>query len=538
MLDVQEAFTVGDPQVLIVGAGPTGLVLALWLAKAGVPFRLIDKNPGPGQASRAMAVQARTLEFYRQLGVADAAVAAGFRLDRLHLRNRSRELAVVPLGDVGRGISPFPFALSLPQDDHERLLTDRLRAAGHAVEWDTELTGLTQDERRRPGDAPHAGAARRRWAGAYLCGCDGAHSTVRHALGVGFPGGTYDQLFYVADAEADGPWSDRDITAYVAEKTFCLAFPVRERGMFRFIGLVPEELRGRDDLGFDDLRGEVEQVTGTRVTRVNWFSTYRVHHRVADHFRVGRAFLSGDAGHVHSPAGGQGMNTGIGDAVNLAWKLAAVLGGRAAAGLLDSYEAERIPFARSLVATTDRVFEAVVGRGLFSRFVRSVFAPFILPLALRFAAVRRAQFRLVSQTRIAYRASPLSDGAAGTVHAGDRLPWVEGIDNFAPLRSLDWQLHVYGTATAGLREFAVEVTAAAPRVALDRGRPAGRPGEGRRVPGAPGRPRRLRPRSRRTSRACGRTWTASASSGGEASRPPPRSRRSGRPADQVEPSRA
>ena len=295
------------------------------------------------------------------------------------------------------------------------------------------------------------------WDGAYLCGCDGAHSAVRHILGVGFPGGAYDQPFYVADAEAEGPWSDHDFTAYVAERTFCLAFPVRQRGMFRFIGVVPEALRDRDDLQFEDVRGEVEQVTGTRVTKVNWFSAYRVHHRVADRFREGRVFLSGDAGHVHSPAGGQGMNTGIGDAVNLAWKLAAVLGGRANPILLDTYEAERIPFARSLVRTTDRVFEAVVSRGVFSRLVRSVFAPFILPLALRFAAVRRAQFRLVSQTRIAYRESPLSDGAAGQIHAGDRLPWVEGADNFAPLTSLDWQVHVYGTASAALREFATSV---------------------------------------------------------------------------------
>ena len=113
-----------QPQVLIVGAGPTGLVLALWLARAGVPFRLIEKNSGPGQASRAMAVQARTLEFYRQLRIADEVVAAGFSLDRLHLRNRVRELTVVPLGDVGGDISPFPFVLSLPQDDHERLLTE------------------------------------------------------------------------------------------------------------------------------------------------------------------------------------------------------------------------------------------------------------------------------------------------------------------------------------------------------------------------------------------------------------------------------
>ncbi|HVK13731.1 MAG TPA: FAD-dependent monooxygenase [Gemmataceae bacterium] len=444
-----------EPQVLIVGAGPTGLVLALWLAKAGVPFRVIDQKGEPGGASRAMAVQARTIEFYRQLGFADAVVAAGFRLDRLHLRNESGEIATVPLGDAGRGESPYPFALSLPQDDHERLLTEQLHAAGHAVEWNTTLLGFTQSPTGVRADLRKRGTTTS-WAGEYLCGCDGARSVVRHGLGVGFPGGTYDQLFYVCDAEAEGNWSARDINGYIAEKTFCLAFPVRQPGMFRFIGYVPPALKDREDITFADLQAGVERVTGTRVTRVNWFSTYHVHHRVADHFRQGRVFLSGDAGHVHSPAGGQGMNTGIGDAVNLAWKLAAVLRGRAVPEILDAYEAERLPFARSLVATTDRVFEAVVGKGFLARMVRSVIAPYALPFALGFSAVRRAQFRLVSQTRIAYRESPLSDGAA-VVRAGDRLPWVEGADNFAPLTSLDWQVHVYGTAAAGLRTFAAGV---------------------------------------------------------------------------------
>jgi 2-polyprenyl-6-methoxyphenol hydroxylase-like FAD-dependent oxidoreductase len=445
----------GEPRVLIVGAGPTGLVLALWLARSGVPYRLIDRKSEPGGASRAMVVQARTLEFYRQLGFADAAVAAGFRLDHLRLRSETHEIATVPLGEVGKGESPFPFALSLPQDDHERLLTDRLNAAGHSVEWNTELTGFAQQADGVRATLRKDGTEST-WSGDYLCGCDGAGSAVRHELGVSFPGGTYHQLFYVADAEALGAWSEHDINVHIAEKTFCLAFPVRTPGMFRFIGLVPEVLRDREDIGFDDLQGGVEKVTGKRVTRVNWFSTYRVHHRVAGQFQRGRVFLAGDAGHIHSPVGGQGMNTGIGDAVNLAWKLAAVLQGRAAANLLDTYGAERLPFARSLVRTTDRVFDAVVGRSVAARLIRTVFAPYMLPLALRFAAVRRAQFRLVSQTRIAYRRSPLSDGSSGRVRAGDRLPWVDESDNFAPLSSLDWQFHVYGTATNDLRTFAAQ----------------------------------------------------------------------------------
>ena len=481
-------------QVLVVGAGPTGLVLALWLARAGVPFRLIEKNSGPGQASRAMAVQARTLEFYRQLGIADEVVAGGFRLDRLHLRNRVRELTVVPLGDVGSDISPFSFVLSLPQDDHERLLTEQLRSAGNLVEWDTELTGFTQGDDgvratlRKP-------AGEESWDGAYLCGCDGAHSAVRHILGVGFPGGEYDQPFYVADCEAEGPWSDHDFTAYIAERTFCLAFPVRRRGMFRFIGVVPEALRDRDDLQFDDVRGEVEQVTGTRVTRVNWFSAI-VCTTVLPTFRGGRVFLAGDAGHVHSPAGGQGMNTGIGDAVNLAWKLAAVLGGRANPVLLDTYEAERIPFARSLVRTTDRVFEAVVGRGVFSRTGSIRLRPVhpTVRTAIRDSTAHPISARLPDSNCLSRE--PAERRVSGPGPRWRPAAMGRGTDNFGPLTSLDWQVHFYGRAPALLREFATGVnlpvhewpwTSAAGQAGLERDalylvRPDGHIGFARREP--------------------------------------------------------
>jgi hypothetical protein len=184
------------------------------------------------------------------------------------------------------------------------------------------------------------------------------------------------------------------------------------------------------------------------VTELLWGTRFHLHHRVADSYRAGRILLAGDAAHVHSPAGGQGMNTGIGDAINLAWKLAAVIAGRAPGTLLDSYELERIGFARRLVATTDRVFTFATAEGRIADILRTRVAPVLFPFAVNFEAVREFLFRTVSQVMLNYRDSPLSRGIAGHVHGGDRLPWVavDGTDNFKPLARMDWQVHVYGSA--------------------------------------------------------------------------------------------
>jgi hypothetical protein len=195
-------------------------------------------------------------------------------------------------------------------------------------------------------------------------------------------------------------------------------------------------------------------------SRVNWFSTYRVHHRVATRFRDRRAFLLGDAAHVHSPVGGQGMNTGIGDAVNLAWKLAAVVRGGAGDDLLATYETERIGFARRLVATTDRAFTVVTKQGPVARRVRTRLVPLIAPPIFRLASVRRFLFHTVSQIGVNYRDSPLSVGTAGGVRGGDRLPWVQiepAKDNHDPLASLTWQVHLYGEAQRAVTEVCAEL---------------------------------------------------------------------------------
>ncbi len=412
-----------EPKILIVGAGPTGLILATWLAKAGIPFRIVEKNDGPGQASRAMAVQARTLEFYRQLGFADEVVSRGIPVARGHLRKGGRKIATFNFENFGKGLSPFPFVLSFPQDEHEKFLVDLLAGMGIHVEWSTSLTSFTQNEKGVRAQI-HTSRGPETLDVQYICGCDGAHSAVRQTLNLGFPGGTYERLFYVADVHLRTGPINEDINFCLGPDFLLVIFPIRTTGQHRLIGVVPDLPKKPEDITFEDVRDSAEYMADVRVDKVNWFSTYKVHHRVAEHFRVARAFICGDAGHIHSPAGGQGMNTGIGDAVNLAWKLAAVVSGRASTEILDSYEPERLTFARSLVATTDRAFTGVAGRGLLSEFVRGFLMPYVFPALVQLPSTRRDLFRLASQIGIEYRKSPLSRGDADSLRGGDRLPWV------------------------------------------------------------------------------------------------------------------
>lgn len=450
-----------DPLVLIVGAGPTGLVLALWLTRLGVRVRIIDKTTEPGTTSRAVAVQARTLELYRQVGLADAVVEAGVKVAGANFWVRGAKAARVTLGRLGEGWSPFPFVLMYPQDAHEKLLIDQLDALGVKVERRTELVRFDQNTDGVRAVLKLPNGAEEICEASYLAGCDGAHSTVRESLATGFPGGTYSGLFYVADVDASGPAADNEIHVDFEAADFLAVFPLKGTGRLRLVGPVSwESEREQRELSFDDIRQRVHGNLRLTVGQVNWFSTYRVHHRVAARFHQGRAFLLGDAAHVHSPVGGQGMNTGIGDAINLAWKLAAVLKGGAGGSLLDTYEVERIGFARRLVATTDRVFTLVTKQSVTARWVRTRLVPLVVPLLFRLTPVRRWLFRTVSQIGVHYRHSPLSVGMAGGVQGGDRLPWVEvgpGKDNFVPLASLRWQAHVYGEPRSSLAEVCTQL---------------------------------------------------------------------------------
>ena len=440
-------------QVLIAGAGPTGLVLALWLAKLGVSVRIVDKTAEPGTTSRAVAVQARTLELYRQLDLADEVVGRGHKVPAVNLWAKGERAARLGFEAVGQRLTAYSYLEIFPQDRHEMLLIDRLRTFGVEVERRTELVGFDDGPGGVTARLRKADGAEETCAADYIAGCDGARSTVRGAIGATFPGGTYRQVFYVADVEGSGPAMDGELHVDLDEADFLAVFPLAGEGRGRLIGTVRDERADHpEDLKFEDVSGRAIANMKVEVTKVNWFSTYHVHHRVTDDFRKGRAFLLGDAAHIHGPAGGQGMNTGIGDAINLAWKLAWVLAGRAPDVLLDSYQAERIGFARRLVSTTDRAFSLATADGPVADFLRTRLVPVVASSALSLEKAREFMFRTVSQITLNYRGGPLSVGQAGEVKAGDRLPWTPTVsaEETAALAEMTWQAVVYGQASEAL----------------------------------------------------------------------------------------
>ncbi len=443
-----------NTDVLVVGAGPTGLMLACWLARLGIRPLVIDKKEGLTRESRALGVQARTLETYDMLGIVERALPQGVRVAAVNVLLKQHRVGRIKLGEIGNGLSPYPYLFVMGQDKTEYLLLEHYLEQGGQVQWETSLAGLKQDDEGVSAELRRADGYAETVRVQYVCGCDGAGSAVRQALGIDFPGGTYTQRFFVADVRGSFHKVKDELSIWLDNQGFLGFFPMPGQDYYRIVGIVPPNLVDRHDLTFEDIRPEIERYSDMRVMETFWLSTYNVHHRVANAFRRSRVFLLGDAGHIHSPAGGQGMNTGLMDATNLGWKLAAVLKGEADERLLASYEPERMPFARLLVNTTDRVFAAATTSSPWVRMLRSTVVPAMFTMIGGLPQVRHALFGLVSQTRINYHDSPISRGAAGHVRAGDRLPWVKwGKDgnkdrsNYDSLRLLSPQIQVYGVVS-------------------------------------------------------------------------------------------
>jgi 2-polyprenyl-6-methoxyphenol hydroxylase-like FAD-dependent oxidoreductase len=419
-----------DTDVLIVGAGPTGLMLANQLVRRGVRVLIIDRHAGPLLQTRALGVQARTLEIYAQLGIVEQALALGKRGTGANIWAQGRRMARVPLGEAGKAVTPYPYILILGQDDNERIMGDKLRELGLSVQWNTELVGLEQQPDSVTATLRHPDGTSRKLVAAWVAGCDGARSAVRELSGIAFPGAPYEHVFFVADVEATGSMAADEVNVYLWQEGFHLLFPMRGKDHWRIVGILPPALRGRDDIAFEAVIPSLRTEAGAGLSfkACSWFSTYRIHHRRAARFRDRRCFLLGDAAHIHSPVGAQGMNTGLQDAYNLAWKLAFVVEGRAAPALLDSYADERIPIARRLLNTTDRAFRLIVSDSRLAGLLRTKVLARIAAFALSRGRVQRIAFRVVSQIGIHYRKSALSQsfGAlpASAPRAGDRFPWL------------------------------------------------------------------------------------------------------------------
>lgn len=468
-------------EVLIIGAGPTGLMAAAWLHKFGIDTHIVDAKSGPTRESRALALQARSLEIYRQLGLIDEVQRRAIPTGELRPGIGKRSFKSIKLNRLGYSQTKFAGLTMLEQSANEEILSASLEASGRPVLWNHGFDSLEDSGERvrvqcTGPDGPVRIAAR------YVIAADGAASPVRKWLDIDFAGATAEQVFYVLDANGVsglGP----GINLRLSEENFMLGFPMGADGRGgerrRLIGIVREPATGQDGEDAVDearARAAMRKEFGVRYSDAHWFSTYRVHHRVAERFRRGNVFLAGDAAHIHSPVGAQGMNTGLQDAHNLVCKIADVLSGRMPQGYLDRYQAERRPVALRLIRSTDRVFQAATSGAWAARTLRTRILPLLWPVAIRgigrLPAGKRI-FGYLSQIRVHYWMSENAHDRAALAHGfartrrrgqvlGRRLPWVpfrsgKYLDNFEVLNDATWQVHAYGdSALERARELAAQ----------------------------------------------------------------------------------
>ncbi|WP_245811842.1 FAD-dependent monooxygenase [Actinophytocola xinjiangensis] len=406
--------------VLVVGAGPTGLALACGLLSHGIPVRVVDRAAGPAVTSRANFVHARGSEVLARLGALGDLPTESLRAMKVTTYLGDRPLATVRFGDPTLRTAAAPMVVS--QARVEAALRDRLTALGGRIDWKAGLTGLDQDDTGVTVTLGTGESVRADW----VVGCDGTGSATREQAGIGFPGVRISERYLLADLHID--WDlDRDgTTGWVSPAGMVGAMPMPGPGedLWRLLAYDPTSAQGRptEQEIMDRFRRILPERTGhtdAHIRDVTWASVFTVHRRLADTYRQGRVLLAGDAAHVHAPFGGQGMLTGLGDAENLAWKLALVVREHASESLLDTYQAERRPLAAQVLRGTTAVTRVNIAANPVGRFVRDrVVAPL-----LNLAPVQRLASYSASQLWVSYRTGPLGAGRLGhKPRPGDRVP--------------------------------------------------------------------------------------------------------------------
>ena len=392
-----------DATVMICGAGPTGLALALELARFGIPLRIIDRDAAPATETRAIAVQARTLELLEPARLTDRILAAARRVRHVVLSSGGRSLFDADFEGMP---TAYSWLTMVAQSDLERIMVERLGELGVSVERNVTLTEVRSDDGSARVSVLHESGATEHVAVRFLAACDGAHSTVRHLLNTPFGGRALPEHFQLADIDLDTDLSpDAARIALASDGGVVALFPLHDG--WRVMVESHRDLAAAPDAATFQTALDAEHVPA-RITNVRWMSTYRIQQRRALTPRLGPVFLLGDAAHIHSPIGGQGMNSGIGDAVNLGWKLALTIRDGAPDRLLDSFAVERGTVARALLEATDYGNRVAFNANTMVRALRNA----IIPVAARSALVRQRLRENVAQLRIAYPASPLSVNGA------------------------------------------------------------------------------------------------------------------------------
>ncbi len=386
-----------DIDVLVVGAGPVGLFMTCELIRHGARVRLVEIADAPTTLSKAIGVHARTMEVFQDIGVVQAALAKGKVMHGANIFSDGKRIAHLSLDELD---SPYPFLLDLEQSRTEEILIDHLAGLGGGAERGTTMTGFEQDDTGvtatlRRGDTEETISA------SWLVGCDGAHSTTRHTLGLEFQGDALPQNMLLADVRLDWGQVDDELTASLNDQGLLFVAPL-VGGRARVIADVPDDVK---EVTLADVQQVIDErgPGGGKVSDPVWLTTFRISERQVERYRVGRVFLAGDAAHVHSPAGGQGMNTGIQDAYNLAWKLGFAIRGQASEALIDSYNGERHPVGHAVLRGTSLATRAITLRNPLARHLRDKLAGFLTNIEV----VQERMRTNASQLAVGYRDSTI-----------------------------------------------------------------------------------------------------------------------------------
>jgi 2-polyprenyl-6-methoxyphenol hydroxylase-like FAD-dependent oxidoreductase len=408
-----------DLPVVVVGAGPTGLTAAVELSRMGIDVRIVDKAPKLSTTSRALGVQARTIELLRPRGIGDEMLALGNRAYGTALYANGRRLAAIEFGCMA---SEYAFILMLAQSETERLLVGQLAAQGIKVERNVAFTSLVEHSDSVAVTLTGSDGITEEIEASYVIAADGSHSPVRKALGLPFLGRSLPQNYVLGDLNLSGDVCEDQLSIFLAPNGFLAVFPMG-RGRFRFMATDPDGLTGdSDEPSLQDIQILYDRAVHVpaQLCDLYWSSRFRINSRHMDRLRQGRVFFGGDSAHVHSPAGGQGMNAGIQDMVNLSWKLAMVLRGAAKPELLDTYESDRLPVIKALVAMTERATTVFNSTNPIAHAALTRLAPFVLSNS----KVQAKAAPRLGQISATYRGRPLArgGGSLGGLHAGDRVP--------------------------------------------------------------------------------------------------------------------